>query len=159
MVRNRSLFRCLGLLLALPAALLFAAAGNAADVSIVSPKDKETIHDNSGNVTVTVRASLAGRERVRLLLDGAPVGTDTDQPRIQLENIDRGEHTQEALVVDDKDLIHATSPMVTFFMWRASSQMPARTQKPKPPPQPGPAPQTQRSTPEKPRPSSPGTDR
>jgi len=141
--------------LALPVAFWFAAAANAADISIVSPRDQETINDNSGNVMVTVQARLGTDQRIRLLLDGSPVGTDTVQSRIQLENIDRGEHTLEALLVDDKDLVHATSSTITFHMWRASSQMPARRQTPKPPPQPDPTPQAERPSPEKPRPLSP----
>jgi hypothetical protein len=156
MARNRSLFRSLVRLLALPAAFWLAAtAGNAADISIVSPRDKETIHDNFGNVTVTVRATLTGRQRIRLLLDGAPVGTDTNQLEIPLEGIDRGEHMLEALLVDDKDLVHATSQTITFYMWRASSQLPGRAQKPKPPPQPDPTPQVERPAPEKPKPPPP----
>ena len=155
MFPDRSLTGPFARLLALPAVFWLATTvGNAADVSIVSPRDKETIQDNSGNVMVTVRASLTGRQRIRLLLDGAPVGKDTNQLRIQLEEIGRGEHTLEALVVDDKDLIHATSPTVTFYVWRASSQMPARKQKPTPPPPPPPEPQAERPTPEKPKPTT-----
>ena len=127
MIRNVfSARRCVRLLAATAALWLAATAGFAADIAIISPRHEETIHDNSGNVTVTVRASLAGRQRIRLLLDGGPAGTDTDNTAIALEDIDRGEHMLEALLVDEKGSVLAASPAVTFYMWRASSQFPTR---------------------------------
>ena len=123
-------------LLGVPAALWLAATASiAADIAIISPRHEETVHDNSGNVTVMVRAGLAGRQRIRLLLDGGPAGTDTDSTTIALEGIDRGEHELEALVVDEKGSVLAASPPITFHMWRASSQFPTR-EKPTPPPKP-----------------------
>lgn len=138
MVPNLSSTRGPACLVVLAAAFwLTSAAVNAAgEIAIISPRDQETIHDNSGNITVTLRARLGDRQRVRLLLDGAPAGDDTDRMTINLEGIDRGEHTLKALVVDDKGRVHAASPAITFHMWRASSQFPARKPKPKPSPQP-----------------------
>jgi hypothetical protein len=127
MMRNLFSARTRVRLLSVSAALWLAATASiAADIAITSPRHEETIHDNSGNVTVTVRASLAGRQRIRLLLDGGPAGTDTENTTIALEGIDRGEHVLEALVVDEKGSVLAASPAVTFHMWRASSQFPTR---------------------------------
>ncbi|MGQ0578139.1 MAG: hypothetical protein ACT4PQ_04420 [Betaproteobacteria bacterium] len=123
-------------LLGVPAALWLAVTASiAADIAIISPRHEETLHDNSGDVTVMVRASLAGGQRIRLLLDGEPAGTDTDSTTIALEGIERGEHELKALVVDEKGSVLAASPPVTFYMWQASSQFPTR-KKPAPPPKP-----------------------
>jgi hypothetical protein len=136
MIRSLSLAQtCVRLLGVLAALWLAATASIAADIAIISPRHDETVHDNSGNVTVTVRASLTGRQRIRLLLDGAAADTDTDSTAIALEGIERGEHKLEALVVDEKGSVLATSRPITFHMWRASSQFPTR-KKPTPLPQP-----------------------
>lgn len=125
--------------LAVPLVLcITAAAAHAADILIVSPRHQETVHDNSGNVTVKLDARVSGRERIRLLIDGVPAGSDSQKTTIPLEGIDRGEHILEALLLDEKDGILATSPAVTFYMWRASAQFPSRKPKPKPPPPPPP---------------------
>jgi hypothetical protein len=104
----------------------------AAQIAIVSPQHEQTVHDNLGNVRVVVEAALGDRRRIRLLLDGSPVGPDTDASTIDLEGIDRGAHTLQALLVDEKGEVLARSEAVTFYMWRASAQFPTR----RPPPAP-----------------------
>jgi hypothetical protein len=100
--------------------------GHAADIFIVSPRNQETIQDNSGNVTVKLDARVGGRERIRLLLDGKPFGPDSDQTAIELQDLERGEHSLQALLLDESDKIVAASGPVTFHVWRASAQFPAR---------------------------------
>jgi hypothetical protein len=127
-------------LLAVPWMLCIAAAASqAADIVILTPRNQETIHDNSGKVGVTVQAQLGPRQQIRLLLDGRPAGPASNQRSFTLEDIDRGEHTLQALLVNDKDAVLATSAAVTFYLWRASAQFPARKPKPKPPPSAPPA--------------------
>lgn len=111
----------------LPAMLLFAGAvAHAASVEIVSPQHEETIHDNRGNVEVEVRADLDYDQRIRLLMDGAPIAPETRSRTIALDGIDRGEHVLKAQVLDDRDRVVAESDAVTFFMWQASAQFPNR---------------------------------
>ncbi len=98
-------------------------------ITIVSPQPETTIHDNTGNLTVTVAVSppphLEAGERLTLLLDGAPVASGTRQ-RFELQNIDRGSHTLQAQVNAADGSVIATSPPVTFYMWRASRLFPNR---------------------------------
>jgi hypothetical protein len=141
-------------LLVVPAVLWFAApASSAQDIAIVSPRNQEMVQDNSGNVTVKVQARLGPRQRIRILLDGAPFGADSDRTTIALEGIDRGEHLLEALLLDEKDAVLATSSTITFHMWRASSQFPARNPKPKPKPPEPPPPATPKVVPHAPTPA------
>lgn len=124
--------------IALAAAPWFAATkAAAAEIAIVSPQHEQTVHDNLGNVSVVVEAALGDRRRIRLLLDGLPVGPDTDASTIDLEGIDRGEHKLQALLVNEKGEVLARSRAVTFYMWRASAQFPTR-RPPPPPPSPPP---------------------
>ncbi len=142
MIRTRSLSRFIfsGLPALCAAFWITAPAGYAADITIVRPRNQETIHDNSGTITVTVKAATGDRRRVVLLLDGRPAGPASSRTTITLGGIDRGEHTLEALLVDEKDAVLATSTAVTFHVWRASSQFPARKPTPTPsPPSPSPA--------------------
>ncbi len=91
-------------------------------VQIVSPGTDETIHDNNGDVAVTAAVSppLRPGDHLVLLLDGSTAAAGP-QPVFQLNGIDRGSHTLQARVEAADGTILATSPPVTFYMWRASS--------------------------------------
>lgn len=123
------------LLLLGAAALWFAAtAATAASIRITSPANEETIHDNSGNVSVSVEAELRSRQVIRLLLDGAPAAPDHDGKHFSLNGIDRGEHTLEAMILDGEGRTVAVSPTVTFYVWQASVNLPPRKKATPPPP-------------------------
>ena len=133
-------------LLAAAAMSLAAAASRAEDISIVSPKHDETIQDNDGTVTVTVQARLREGQYILLVVDGSPVSGPSFETTYTLNDIDRGEHKMEAVLVDDEDRIIATSQTITFYVWRASSQFPVAKPRPKPPPKPEPKPEPKRAT-------------
>ena len=71
---------------------------------------------------------IAPGNQVVILLDGRPVarGATTSFP---LAGIERGTHTLQAQVVDGKDNTLVASQAVTFHMWQASKQFPARKDK------------------------------
>ena len=123
-------------LLAAAAMSLAAAASRAEDISIVSPKHEETIQDNDGNVTVTVQARLREGEYILLVVDGSPVSGPSFDTTYTLNDIDRGEHKMEAVLVDDEDRIIATSQTITFYVYRPSSQFPVAKKRPRPPTKP-----------------------
>ncbi len=104
-------------------------AGNYGSVQVVSPKAEETIHNNNGdlNVTVAVSPSLNhGRgDYLTLLLDGAPAATGTGR-HFKLHGIDRGAHTLAVQVNSADGAVIAVSDPVTFYMWRASRLFPNR---------------------------------
>jgi len=99
-----------------------AGAQSATQIAISSPASGDTVHDNEGNVAVTVVAQGAGEgHTIRLLLDGAPYGSNQRVPWFRLENIDRGEHTLQAQLINEDNRVIAESRPVTFYMWRASA--------------------------------------
>jgi len=113
--------------LALAAMLWFSTSvAVAADISIVQPKLEETVHNNSGNVTVEIKARLDRDQQVRLLMDGSKAAPDSRDPTFNLQGIDRGEHTLQALVIDAKGEVVSRSDEVVFYMWQASRQFPSR---------------------------------
>ncbi|HEX4986775.1 MAG TPA: hypothetical protein VFV71_11995 [Burkholderiales bacterium] len=129
MKRARSMLVC-GALVA--AALLPCAAGRtaAAQLEILAPARDEVVHDNSGNLTVSVKVDPpagGGRgQSVRLLLDGKAVADDATGARFSLQGVERGRHWLQALLVDANGRTLAVSDTVYFTMWQASVNSPAR---------------------------------
>ena len=105
-------------------------AGSYGGVRIVAPEPDTTVHDNNGNLTVTVEVSpgldAAGGDQLTLLLDDQAVASGFRQ-NFELEGIDRGMHTLQAQVNAADGTVRATSPPVTFYMWRASRLFRGRT--------------------------------
>ena len=99
-------------------------------VTIVTPEPDATVHDNNGNLTVTVEVApglnAEAGEQLTLLLDGQAVASGLRQ-HFELEGIDRGTHTLQAEVNAADGTVRATSPQVTFHMWRASRLFRGRT--------------------------------
>lgn len=106
------------------------AQDNGLGVSIVSPRNEETIHDNTGRVAVTVAIrngdSLAAGGAIRVLLDGKPFGPDARASSFALEGLERGEHRLQVQLTNAAGTVIATSEVVTFYMWQASAQFPSR---------------------------------
>lgn len=80
---------------------------------------EEALRANNGTFTVGVRAQprLQSPHLFRLLLDGQPYGQPTNVPRLQLLNIDRGEHSLAVQVIDGENLVQQ-SDTVTFTVQR-----------------------------------------
>lgn len=126
--RTLALFVCLcvSALIAIP---LVAQEGRIG-VSIASPQNQETIHDNSGRVPVEIAITngdpLASGGAIRVLLDGQPFGPEARAANFALEGVERGEHLLQVHVVDAEGTVIATSEAVTFYMWQASALFPSR---------------------------------
>lgn len=90
-------------------------------VTITSPTDDAAIRNNAGNigVTVTVKPSLQHNHRLVLLMDGNPK-TESQSNRFQLTNLDRGTHTLQVRILDQKDTPLLESKLVVFHLLRAS---------------------------------------
>jgi len=118
------------MLFVVPLALLFLAAApavRAAEISVVSPTNEETIHSNQGDLTVQVaHAGGTPESGVRLVLDGTPLPHIYRGNVIELRGIDRGTHTLHAVLLDARGQPAATSAPVTFYMWQASRLFPNR---------------------------------
>ena len=110
------------LCLLLPLAVWGGEAVPYVQLTITRPAADETIHDNSGNLTVEVTLSpaLQGEQghRIQLYLDGIAVGNPSG---LSLTEIDRGAHSLQAVVVDRDGRALIASAPVPFYMWRASA--------------------------------------
>lgn len=93
-------------------------------LSIVKPAPREIVHDNQGNVEVVlaVDPALHSRrgDRIQLLLDGHAQGEPTASIAQVLHDIERGEHTAAAQVVDQHGRVLIASEPVTFLLYIAS---------------------------------------
>ena len=80
---------------------------------------EEALRANNGTFTVGVSAQprLRSPHLFRLLLDGQPYGQPTNVPRLQLVNIDRGEHSLAVQIIDGDHLVQQ-SATVTFTVQR-----------------------------------------
>ncbi|MCY1533387.1 hypothetical protein D9M68_687110 [compost metagenome] len=103
------------------------------------PSD-EALRANNGTFSVNVQVAprLASSHRLRLLLDGQPYGQASNVPRLQLTNIDRGEHSLAVEVLSGDQSIQQ-SATVTFTVQRVNTSSPA-LRPPPPTPKPNPAP-------------------
>lgn len=96
-------------------------------LSLTDIPDDEAMRVNNGtfSVGVSIQPRLAPGHRLRLLLDGQPYGQPANVPRLQLTNLDRGEHSL-AVEVLSGDRVVQQSPTVTFTIQRISLNSPAR---------------------------------
>lgn len=90
------------------------------------PSD-EALRANNGtfSVGVKIKPRLQSGHAFRLLLDGQPYGQPSNVPRLQLTNIDRGEHSLAVEVISGERQIQQ-SPTVIFTVQRISVNSPAR---------------------------------
>ena len=109
--------------------MLLAMADPASALEVISPRPEATVHDNAGNVAVTVDPgpqALAQGRRIRVLLDGAPAAPEAASRVFRLEGVDRGGHILQAELLDAQGRRVAVSDEIVFHMWRASKNFPAR---------------------------------
>lgn len=103
------------------------------------PSD-EALRANNGtfSVGVKIKPRLKAGHAFRLLLDGQPYGQPSNVPRLQLTNIDRGEHSLAVEVISGERQIQQ-SQTVVFTVQRISVNSPARAKPTAPKPTPKPA--------------------
>lgn len=97
--------------------------------AITSPQPEQTIQSAPGRVPVALALQPQLREghAVTLLLDGEPVQqSPLEGLELTLEPVDRGTHTLEARVTDDRGEVLARTDRVTFYLHRPSVNLPAR---------------------------------
>ncbi|MDM8348318.1 DUF4124 domain-containing protein [Pseudomonas sp. sp1636] len=98
----------------------------------------EALRANNGtfSVGVDLEPRLASSHRLRLLLDGRPYGQPSSVPRLQLSNIERGEHSLAVEVLSGEQSIQQSASVV-FTLQRVNTSSPAlRPPPPKPKPKP-----------------------
>ncbi|TBU87421.1 DUF4124 domain-containing protein [Phytopseudomonas dryadis] len=99
--------------------------------------DGEALRANNGTFSVGVHIvpRLSPGHSLRLLLDGKPYGRPSNVTRLQLSQIDRGEHSL-AVEVLSGDQVLQQSDTVTFTVQRVNTSSPALRPPPPPPPRP-----------------------
>jgi hypothetical protein len=115
--------------------------------NIVSPKQQETLW-NVGtvvNVDVELDPPLAPNHLLDVYVDGARRNLNTPSTNLALEDIYRGVHTIQAVVVDQSGAEVIRSLATTFMVQQSSIQnptdnSPVRPQPPRPTPVPAPTP-------------------
>ncbi|NWB97410.1 DUF4124 domain-containing protein [Pseudomonas gingeri] len=80
---------------------------------------QEALRANNGTFTVGVKLEprLQREHLLRLVLDGAPYGQPSNVPRLQLVNIDRGDHTLGVQVLAGEQVVQQ-SATVPFTVQR-----------------------------------------
>lgn len=99
----------------------------------------EALRANNGTFSVSVRLEprLQPGHSLRLRLDGQPYGQAVNVPRLQLVNVDRGDHSLAVDVLSGTRLVQSSAP-ITFTVQRVNTSSPAL--RPPPPPTPTPRP-------------------
>lgn len=94
--------------------------GGYKQLAITSPAPEENIRDNQGIVSVSVKVSprlvTAKGHQIQLLLDGQARGEPSPALRQSFKDVERGEHTVAAQVLDRNDLVLMTSEPVVFYL-------------------------------------------
>lgn len=119
-------------------------AQNYESVTIQRPQPEETLWNLEGllDVQIAVQPSIASGHRLRLYLDGAPVGgVPARATSFTIDKVFRGEHTLRAAVEDSGGRQLIESPTVRFFVQATSVQNPNNPNNPaRPTPAPRPRP-------------------
>ncbi len=97
-------------------------------LTVVAPADQQVLENIGGlvNVSLSVAPSLQVAEghALRLRLDGRTLDARYPGAEIALPNVERGEHTLAAEVVDRAGAVLIASAAVTFTVHEPSSQAP-----------------------------------
>jgi len=95
-------------------------------VEIISPADDEPVRANDGRLSVSVEVSppLKPGHRLELHMDGKKIA-ETRGDHFDLENIDRGTHSLQVQVVDEKGKTLISSKAITFHLLRYAIPRPA----------------------------------
>ncbi|WP_339490915.1 DUF4124 domain-containing protein [Pseudomonas sp. EL_65y_Pfl2_R95] len=98
--------------------------------------DEAALRANNGtfSVGVNIQPRLSSAHRLQLLLDGKPYGEPSNVPRLQLNNVDRGEHSLAVQVISTSGTVQQ-SDTISFTVQRVNTNnSPAFAPKPKPAP-------------------------
>lgn len=110
--------------------------------SVLAPTQDQAFWDNSGNVEVTLTlepALMTGLgHRIIYYLDGSADGEATEQTSMVFHNVERGEHSVSATLVDADGQTVVSTGTVRFQVHRQSLTSPLRKSSPAPAPNPKP---------------------
>ncbi len=103
---------------------------------LIAPEPDATIRDNTGALTASFaldpKLKANKGHRLVVLLDGKSV-QKSKSVTVNLDNVERGEHSLQGQVVDGRGKVLMSSQAITVYMHRQSALSPTRPQ-PAPPP-------------------------
>jgi uncharacterized protein DUF4124 len=113
------------------------------NLEVISPSDDSTVHNNQGNVSISVNvepAILPGHQMI-LFVDGEKITTSKTN-QFSLSNIDRGTHQLSVVIISEEGKPLLSSETTTFHLRRVSDLAPSlrpdpRIETPINPPKPG----------------------
>ena len=90
-------------------------------LEILSPHNEETIWNNSGEVSITLRISpnITPPDILQLLIDGKVMGSSKESTAFVLGGLDRGTHLVQAQIINQHKKIVKVSPVVVFYIHKA----------------------------------------
>jgi len=93
-------------------------------LTIIKPVPGENIHDNQGNIEVTLMLdpdlSSAEKHKIQILLDGRVYGEPADSLEQSLQGVARGKHVVAARVINERGRTLIKSRPVSFYLKQAS---------------------------------------
>lgn len=91
------------------------------DLTIVSPKDDQTIRENTGALSIQLNLDpeLRGKDVIKLYMDGKVVA-EGRQLSFNLSNVDRGSHVLQAAVTSSSGKKSIQSKSITVHLQRIS---------------------------------------
>lgn len=92
-------------------------------IAIVNPETDQAIRSNEGqvNVSIELQPGLQPGHKIRVYLDGTQASDDLATTQISLQEVDRGTHSLEVGVIDDKGLELKRSDAVSFHVLRIAA--------------------------------------
>ncbi|MCB1878697.1 MAG: DUF4124 domain-containing protein [Chromatiaceae bacterium] len=89
-------------------------------ISVVSPENNQVVRSTEGTVDISVelRPGLQQGHKIRVYLNGTKAAQDLETTQITLQNMDRGTHSLEVSVIDEKNNELKRSSAVSFHMLR-----------------------------------------
>ncbi len=112
--------------------------------AVVAPGQDQAFWDNAGDVEVRVSLQpalmTAAGHRLVFYLDGVAGGEPAEDTSTVFHNVDRGQHTVSAAVIDATGKTIQTTEKVRFQLHRLSLNAPLRNNSPPPTPKPNPKP-------------------
>lgn len=117
----KKIFKFLMLSSLLPSILYAANMDAYKNISITSPANKQTfVNNEAGTIDIKIKIDpkLQQDNKIQIVLDGKNLSD------MQLKNIDRGEHTLLAEIIDNNQKVLIESTPVIFYMQRPSVKKP-----------------------------------
>jgi hypothetical protein len=93
-------------------------------LDVISPAEQETFRNIAGNLTVelAIYPPLAAAHRIDVILDGTHVALGARSLEVTVPEVFRGQHTLQAVIVNEAGQELVRSKTVTFFVQQTGLQ-------------------------------------